>query len=310
MEKDRILIVDDERALRVTLSMRLTSLGYEVSEAANGEEALKKARTELPDLILLDRLLPGMSGSEVCRALKRDLWTAYIPVVMFTLLDSVEHRLEGIELGADDYLSKDVDKRELEARIQMVLRRFKTGIGTNPLTKLPGNRIVEEHIQQRINRDEPFAVGYVDLDNFKVYNDLYGFKRGDEIIIATAQALLEAVSQLGGPNDFVGHIGGDDFVFVTSPEHIKPIALRVIETLKVAFPRFYREEDRKRGWVAAEDRQGRDQRFPLMSVSIAGLTNKRRKFSMVAEVASVAGEMKRHAKTVNGNSYVEDKRTG
>ena len=307
--KDRILIVDDEPALRVTLGMRLKSLGYEVSEAADGEEALKKARAELPDLILLDRLLPGKSGGEVCRELKRDLWTAYIPVVMFTLLDSIEHRLEGIELGADDYLSKDADKRELEARIQMVLRRFKTGIGTSPLTKLPGNTIIEEQIQQRIDRDEAFAVGYLDLDNFKVYNDLYGFKKGDEIIIATAKAMLEAVGSSGGPSDFVGHIGGDDFVYVTSPEYIRPIAMRIMETLKVAFPTFYREDDRRRGWVVAKDRQGHERRFPLMSVSIAGLTNRRRQFDLVAEVASVAGEMKRHAKSFKGNSYVEDKRT-
>ena len=309
MEKDKILIVDDEPALREMLGMRLKSLGYQVSEVSDGEEALEKARSELPDLILLDRLLPKMSGGEVCQELKKDLWTAYIPVIMLTLLDSVEHRLEGIELGADDYLSKDVDPRELEARIQMVLRRFKIGIGTNPLTKLPGNTVIEEQIQQRIDNRELFAVGYSDLDNFKVYNDLYGFKKGDEIIVATAKAILEAVSQYGGPGDFIGHIGGDDFVFLTTPDRIKRIAQRILKTLDTVFPSFYSEADRTRGSVRARDRQGEERVFPLMSVSIAGVTNKRRKYSIVAEVASVAGEMKEHAKSFKGSSYVEDKRT-
>lgn len=308
MTKPRILVVDDEDDIRDILNITLSQESYEVIEAINGEEALKMVQQKDPDLIIIDYKMPIMDGREVCRRLKKDLLLRHIPIIMLTGKREVTDKVESIDAGADDYIVKPFEPQELLARIRMMLRRIEIDLEANPLTHLPGNISIMKELQIRIDKNSPFAVAYVDLDKFKSYNDKYGFEHGDEVIRETARILIRAVSELGTPEDFIGHIGGDDFVFITSPQLIEKLCQKVIEDFNKASPEFYTPEDAKNGYIIAHNRQGEMQKFSLVSVSIGVVTNLYRKISHVAEIGEIGAELKAAAKNIEGSSYVVDQR--
>ncbi len=309
MPRERILIVDDEPDIRDVLHLTLEAEGYEVHEAADGEEAVQKVRKVNPDLILLDYKMPGMEGPEVCRVLKKDLLLQNVPIVMLTSKGEVSDKVEGINAGADDYVVKPFDPPELLARVRMILRRTARALDANPLTKLPGNVSILEELQARLASGKPVAVCYMDLDKFKALNDTYGFERGDVIIRAVAKILFLAMRELGTLEDFLGHIGGDDFVLITRPSVADRICQRVLSEVAQMAPRFYDEEARKRGYIEARDRDGQVRKFPLLTISIAVVTNEHHPLKHVAEVAQIGAELKEWAKQKGGNLWVRDRRS-
>jgi PleD family two-component response regulator len=305
----KILIIDDESDIVTTWTMRLERLGFTVATAANGQAGLSAMVHDLPDLVLLDVMLPQIDGIALCRRLKQDAVTAQIPIVLLTAKGTLQDKLTGMDSGADDYITKDADPAEIEARIKMVLRRSRANLGANPLTKLPGTSELEHRLQGYLAGQELFAVGYADLDNFKAYNDTYGFVKGDQVIKQAAAVLIEAVRRCGRPGDFVGHIGGDDFVFITAPSYADVICRTAIARLDQEFPAFYTDEDRRRGFIATRDRQGQMRQFPLLSISIAVVTNDKKPLSSVGEIARIAAEIKKYLKTLSGSNYAQDKRS-
>ena len=190
----------------------------------------------------------------------------------------------------------------------MVMRRTNQALDANPLTKLPGNVSIHEELERRLARGDPLAVCYCDLDTFKSFNDTYGFERGDEVIRETARILINILKTQGTPQDFLGHVGGDDFVLITTPAVVDAMAHAIVHEAKQSLATFYDEEARRLGYIEAKDRAGTPTRFPLLSISIAVVTNERRTLSHVAEIAQIGAELKMWAKAHGGSQVVKDRR--
>ena len=310
MFREKILMIDDEPDKIFIFTTILQSKGFEVITAASGNEGIEQIRSEHPDLILLDINMPDINGHAVREKLKERPSTRNVPIVMFSSSDQVSDKIQSLKSGADDYITKDVDHEELVARLEALIRRYKESLGANPLTKLPGNYAIEDDINFRIRSGDVFAVCYADLDNFKAYNDKYGFKAGDDVIKKTAAVITETVSAMGTKEDFIGHIGGDDFVFVLSaPESIDPVCQTIINKLNELYPSMYSEEDRRQGFIVTKNRKDETDQFPLMSISIAVVSNENNKLTNVGQIAQIAGEVKKALKTKPGSNYRIDRRS-
>lgn len=304
----KILIADDDPDIRDVLKITLTEENYETTEAKNGEEALEIIRSKPLDLVLLDYKMPKMDGLQVCDLIKKDLLLAHLPIIMVTGKGEISDKIDGIDSGADDYIVKPFEPKELLARIRMVLRRTKRDLEANPLTRLPGNIAILNELSNCIENKTPYAVCYVDLDKFKAYNDKYGFEHGDDVIRETARILLGATKEYGNPQDFVGHIGGDDFVVITTPNLTDKICEKIIHDFDKISPSFYNQEDRENGFIVGYDRQNQIHKIRLLSVSIGVVTNETRDITHVAQVGEIGAELKKLAKSVEKSNYVKDKR--
>lgn len=309
MQKPKILTIDDDPDILDVLDLTLSEF-YDVTQASNGQEGLEKVREKIPDVIICDCVMPIMNGREFCKALKKDILLQHIPVIMLTGKGEVQDRIDGIESGVDDYMIKPFAPDELLARIKMILRRTVRSLDANALTHLPGNTSIMEELQGYIDRGEKFAVGYADLDKFKVYNDKYGFEKGDEVIKVTARILIKDVAEVGGTNTFVGHIGGDDFVFIADDSLIEKICAKIVEDFDKEVPKFYTEEDIKNGFIYGHDRQGNEQKFGLLSVSIGIVSTAQQDITHVAQIAEIGAELKKYAKSFDNSNFVRDKRKG
>ena len=304
----KMLIVDDDPDIRDVLKLTLSEEDYEILEACDGEEALKLVHTNQPDLILLDYQIPKVDGREVCRRIKKDLLLRHLPIIMVTGKGDINDKLGGIDAGADDYVVKPFEPKELMARIRMILRHTERDLEANPLTRLPGNVSILKELSRRLETKSLFAVCYLDLDKFKSYNDKYGFEHGDEVIRETARLLISVTKEFGNPDDFVGHIGGDDFVIVTTLDKTDLLCQKVILNFENLVPSFYNEKDRKNGYIFAFDRNGKEQRIPLISISIGVVTNEFRKITHVAQIGEIGAELKSYAKSLERSNYVKDQR--
>jgi diguanylate cyclase (GGDEF)-like protein len=304
---ESILVVDDDPDIARFVEVNLRSAGYDVSVAGDGEEALERAAEMRPDLVLLDVMMPRLDGFEVAQRLRKNPQTANTSIIMLTAKALSSDKVTGLQSGADDYIIKPFDPIELLARVKGTLRRAKEMRNLSPLTGLPGNIRIQEEIERMVRESRPFAVLYVDLDNFKTYNDKYGFVRGDRLIQGTARMIQDAV-MVTDPDGFVGHVGGDDFVAVVLPENAEDVAKRVCERFDQDRALYYEDEDLDRGFVRMEDRKGVEQDIPLVNVSVGIATTSRRAFAHYGEAVAVATEMKQFAKREAGSSYAIDRR--
>ena len=303
-----IVIADDEPDLRDILKTVLESAGFTVVETPNGEEALKAVREHSPDLLILDYNMPKMTGIEVCRMLKQDMLLRHLPVILLTGKSEVKDKVDGLNAGADDYLTKPFEPMELLARVAMIMRRASQELEANPLTRFPGNTSIQRELEQRIASGRPFAACYIDLDRFKAFNDHYGFTRGDEVIKMTAEVLMQCSHESGSPSDFLGHIGGDDFMILTSVEHAEKLCRCIVKKFDETTPTFYDPEDRQRGYLLHANRQGENVKMPLISISIALVSSEDHKLMHPAQVASIGAELKTYAKQFDYSLYVRDRR--
>lgn len=304
----RILVVDDDRNLRKIIQTNLELAGYDVSTAPNGEEAMQLLDVMQPDLVVLDVMMPLMDGYEVARRIRRHPSNTHVPIIMLTAKSEVEDKLAGFEAGADDYITKPFGPQELLARVRAKIRRVEVDSSLSPLTRLPGNLAIEAELRRRIDAKEPFAVLYLDLDNFKAFNDVYGFTHGDEAIQLVASSAVDVVRRRGTTQDFVGHIGGDDFIIVTLPPRAEEIAREIIDTFDRDIRKLYNAQDLRQGFIETRDRRGTLNRFPIMSLSIAIISNDQRPLENYAQIGEAAAELKRYAKSIGGSVYVKDKR--
>jgi len=301
LNKEKVLIIDDEVGNLHMLKIRLEYENFEVLTADDPYKGLELAHSELPDVILLDVNMPGLDGFDVCRRLKADFNTNGIPVIMLTCMDDTDYKIEGLEgAGADDYLVKDeIDHREIAARIRSLLRRTRESISANPLTRLPGNRAIEAELSKRFSGNSPFVVGYIDIDNFKAYNDIYGFQNGDRVILTIANIVRTVTAN--HPGTFIGHIGGDDFLFVSSLECAEAIASAIVSEVECTAPEFYTREHRDAGGIISADRDGNQRKFPFFAVSIALIPNNA--VDSPSTLSEIAGKIKKSLKARGGNCY-------
>lgn len=307
---DVILVVDDDEDIAGFVQFNLQVHGFEVIRARDGREALAVMETRRPDLAVIDWMMPNMDGVELTRRLRAEPLTSALPVIMLTAKGLTIDKVVGLTAGVDDYMVKPFDTAELIARVTSTLRRNKEFREVSPLTGLPGNARVRREIVDRMRTGGDYSVGYIDIDRFKSVNDVYGFDRGDEFITALARSLHRAVSQSGQPPVFLGHIGGDDFVFVCTPEQVLPLTKRAVTDFEHSADELYDPLDARRGYIEVPDRRGNKQRAALVTLSIGVAESKAtgRKFTDPRVVVAVASEMKKVAKSQPGSYVAIDRR--
>ncbi len=305
---DKVLIVDDDVDCLQLTGELLLEWDYRVITAASGAVAVEKAKRELPDLILMDVHLGDMTGPDVCQELRQHFATRFIPIIMLTVEDQVRRKIEGLAKGADDYVMKTIDPEELKARVETLIRRTSEQANVNPLTKLPGNLVIEQLVRERLENGVTFSVCYCDLDNFKAYNDRYGYAAGDRVLLHTSQLIVQTVNKMGGEQDFVGHIGGDDFVFVTTPDREAELSHAIMAIFDASIAQFYAEEDRQNQGITLESHSGEPKRYPLMTITIAAVNNDEKKFESHRILAERAAEIKRYLKQSEGSNFLSDRR--
>lgn len=308
---DVILVVDDDEDIARFVGFNLRVHGFEVLLAGDGQEALEVIERQRPDLAVVDLMMPRIDGLELTRRLRADPMTAALPVIMLTAKGMTADKVNGLSAGADDYLVKPFDTAELIARITSTLRRNKEFREVSPLTGLPGNSRIRREITDRVRSGTDYAVGYVDIDRFKSVNDRYGFVRGDEFITALARSLHRAVVAAGLPPAFLGHVGGDDFVIVCTPEQVRPLTERAVLDFEQAADSLYDPVDAERGYVELRDRRGNIRRANLVTLSIGVcLSVSQRRLTDPLEAIAVASEMKTVAKSQPGSYVAVDRRRG
>jgi diguanylate cyclase (GGDEF)-like protein len=301
----RVLVVEDDEATRGALRVLLDDAGYVCDEASDGERAVAAMRDALFDLVVLDLGLPGMSGADVHRQLRRDPRTRFLPIVFLTAHTDRQVKLAELEAGAEDFITKPYDADELLARVGAAVRRWSGMRAVNPLSGLPGNPTITEEIESRLARQEDFALLYVDIDRFKEFNDHYGFTRGDRVIAMLSEILVQAA---GTDERFVGHIGGDDFVVLARTDEGEGLAGEITRRFDEAIQAQYDVGDRTRGWIEAHDRRGKLRHFPLATVSIGIVNVPPGRFDGATAAARAAAEVKEVAKRRSGSTWAVDRR--
>ena len=297
-----ILVVEDERVIAKLLKETLQIEGYQVVTVLNGEDAVQYALRETPHLTVLDLMLPGIDGYEVACRLRSHPKTMHIPIVALSSFGELADKVRAFEIGVDDYITKPFHLDELLARIRTQIRRVQQNY-LSPLIGLPGGLQVELAIKHKLNTVEPWSILYLDLDNFKAFNDVYGFLTGNDIIRLVGSICQRVVRECGNPDDFVGHIGGDDFVVVTTPDCSNLLCQQISAAYKEESAAFYRHEDLRRGSISGVDRKGRPYQFPLVSLSIGVVNNQVRRPQSIQEVSYLAAEAKYYAHQSTSNVY-------
>lgn len=303
-----LLFADDNEDMRLMVRDLLQASGHEVALAPDGLTALAAVQAREPDLLILDLAMPGMTGFEVCRAIKRNPFTSRIPVLMLTAQGHVESKVEGFEAGADDYLPKPFDPRELRARVAALLRLVRREGDRNPTSGLPGGRAIEEELGRRVRRRQPFAVCYLDFDNFKPFADHFGFNLADRVIREFGEALGRAAgvrefaegataAEEARPGDgFVGHIGGDDFLAITGEGEGEALAREAARQLREIIGRAVGADALALGAFSAPGRDGQVRLFPLARLSTAILLVRPERWVSTSHLGTLAADVKRRAK--------------
>jgi PleD family two-component response regulator len=308
MAKKKILVVDDSEWFQETIKAVLEVAGFDVVTAMNGKEGLERVYRDTPDLVLLDCIMPELDGYGVVKAMREDPVLFHTPIIMLTGKDNEYDEIQSLQLGIDDYMSKPFTPPVLIARITTVLEKKESNVSANPLTMLSGNTVIKAEAEKRISSGIPFAMVYIDLGNFKSFNDKYGFQRGDDVIKKTAAVLIRAVRECGQKGDFIGHIGGDDFIILAASRNYVQICERVIALFDEGIPAFYDPVDRQQGFIISLDRNNNVQKFPLMTISLAVINTGHTKIVHYGQMSAIAAELKKLAKKYNHSAYVVDRR--
>ena len=306
--KARILVADDEPHIRRILQFLLEQEGFEVLMAENGEEAWKMVAVTQPDLVLLDVMMPGMDGFDVLSVIREGFETRSLPVILLTAKGGDSDKVRGLRGGANDYVIKPFNHDELLLRVTNLLEATRREREANPLTGLPGNRAIEREIQHRIQTGEDFGFMYIDIDRFKSFNDHYGYSRGDRAISFLAGVLVGCSRKFGSENDFIGHVGGDDFVLLTTSEHVESLALYIVEEFDSGIFNLHDQEDFDKGYLAVKSRSGKFKRFPLITLTIAMVSEGSGRFEHPAQLSDAMAELKRYGKTMTNSVVVKERR--
>ncbi len=289
--KKKILVADDDAAVHLLLKRLLTEEGFEIIDAYDGTEVTSLANQEKPDLIVLDQKMPFKDGLEAFVELRSLPSTKMTPVIVLTGSGCDEDMIRSLNLGADDYMRKPFKPVELLVRIKSIIRKTSLYLDANPLTRLPGNKVIENKITDLLQKKHPFSVLYADINRFKAYNDRYGFLLGDAVIQGTGELLVATAS---GPDDLVGHIGGDDFVVISRCSDAEPLCEQIIEVFNKLSPHFI-----------PFDAQSSGPDF-ILDLAIGVVTTATRSFNSLDEISMIGAQTKKSAKQQSGSSYFID----
>jgi DNA-binding response OmpR family regulator len=296
----KLVIAEDDEAIAHLVAATLGDAGFLCLRARDGEEALKMARTELPDLLVLDVRMPKMDGLQVCKKIKSDVLLSRIPILMLTSLSDVDDRVAGLDAGADDYLSKPFDIRELHARVKALIRQSRRERDRNPITNLPGSLAIEDKVSELLHKKQDFSVLYIDIENFRSYADVYGYRRADDVIALTGTLILNQVRSASDPPAFLGHLGGDDYLIIAEPSYAEALSKAIETAFLASVADFYEDEDRGRGYLAITDDGGEVRRAQFMNPSIAIVDAPPGKFRSIDDLAAEIATTKNRVRQRTG----------
>ncbi|GAB4413481.1 MAG: response regulator [Anaerolineae bacterium] len=301
MAKGRILVVEDDFDISNMLRIYFGGLGYDVQVAPRGEEALQLTRKQLPQLIVLDIMLPDIDGYEVCRRLRSTTRTSHIPIIFLTQKDERSDKIAGLELGADDYITKPFDIEELKLRVKNQIDRAERDHYTDPNSGLPSSALIEEKLREIMRESKTWAYLDIKLQHFDAFKDVYGFVAGNDVLRFMALLMGEVVDEMGTPNDFLGHTGSDNFVLITYSDKAEALVKRLTDRFAEEVPTHYSFIDRERGFMMKDE-----EKIPLMSLAVGWVTNARRQFADIREITELAAESRRHGGTLQANEVTTE----
>jgi DNA-binding response OmpR family regulator len=292
MGKARVLIVEDDFDISNMLRIYFSGQGYDVDVALGGPEALEKTRQGLPHLIVLDIMLPGIDGYEVCRILRTQTRTSHIPIIFLTQKDERSDKLQGLELGADDYITKPFDIEELKLRVQNAIARAERESLTDPRSGLPSGRLIEDQLRKVIRLDD-WSLMDIRVQHFGAFKEVYSFVAGDDVLRFAAMLMGEVVDQHGTPNDFIGHPGGDNFIIISTEEGGNQIKDSLQQRFAEEVLTHYSFIDRDQGFIVTTGENGESEQTPLMSIAIGKVSPASHSFADIREITERAAEVRR-----------------
>jgi DNA-binding response OmpR family regulator len=292
MGKGRLLVVEDDADISNMLRIYFKGQGFEVEAALRGGEALEKTRQSLPHLIILDIMLPDVDGFEVCRILRTNMRTSHVPIIFLTQKDERSDKLQGLELGADDYITKPFDIEELKLRVQRAISRAEQQSLTDPRTGLPSGRLIEEQLR-RIIRKDGWALMDIRINHFEAFKEAYGFVAADDVLRFLAMLMGEVVDELGTPDDFLGHAGGDNFILITTQASSADVRSRLKGRFAEEVLSHYNFLDRERGYILAAGEAGETDQAELMTLAVGMVSPQEYEFADIREITELAAEARR-----------------
>ena len=298
MGKPRLLVVEDDLDIGNMLKIYFSGLEFDVDVAVRGSDALDKTRKVLPHLIVLDIMLPDIDGYEVCRTLRTNTRTSHIPVIFLTQKDERSDKLQGLELGADDYITKPFDIEELKLRVQGAIRRSERESLTDPRSGLPAGRLIEEQLR-KIIREQDWALLDIRINHFDPFRDVYGFVAGDDVLRFSAMMIGEVVDEIGTSADFIGHAGGDNFIIITTSNAAPSIKQHLKERFAEEVQTHYNFIDREQGYMVAQTSDG-PTNVPFMTFAVGVVSPSEYGFADIREITEMGAEARR--KDTPGNS--------
>ncbi len=313
MSKDKaahIVVADKDADVCDLVATRLSNRGFRISMAGTMEELLRHLDRDPPVLILVSSEMERLGGRHPVEKIREKTHLAAVPVILLTRESEIAELILGQDRGFDDFLIKPFSPLILQLRVALNMSRARIRSDANALTHLPGNAAIEKTIKTKIERGEKFSVLYIDINQFKAFNDRYGFEKGDDVLKHTAKLLTHTREKTRGCEDcFVGHIGGDDFIVVLPPEHEETFARTFIQEFDSVMLSYYSDADRSRGHVRLTNRRGKRENIPLMSCSVAACNNVYRPYKNLGEIARDAAEVKSFLKSQTGSHYLRDRRS-
>ncbi|HZM24659.1 MAG TPA: response regulator [Anaerolineales bacterium] len=299
MGKARLLVVEDDVDIGNMLKIYFSGMDFDVDVAVRGSDALEKTKQSLPHLIVLDIMLPDIDGYEVCRTLRTNMRTSHIPVIFLTQKDERSDKLQGLELGADDYITKPFDIEELKLRVQGAIKRSERESLTDPRSGRPAGRLIEEQLR-RIIREKGWALLDAGISHFEPFKDVYGFVAGDDVLRFTSLILGEVVDELGNSSDFIGHAGGDNYIILTTEEKAEGIKSRLKERFNQEVQTHYNFIDRQQGFVQTPASDGTTVKVPFMTMAIGVVSPSQHSFADIREITELSAEARRQDAATGG----------
>ena len=293
MNKGRILVVEDDFDISNMLRIYFTGQGYEVQVAPRGGDALTMTRKQVPNLIVLDIMLPDMNGYDVCRELRETTRTSHIPIIFLTQKDERSDKIAGLELGADDYITKPFDIEELKLRVQNAINAADRSQRIDDKSGLPTGRPIEDHLRQLMRSDKSWT--YIDLkiNNYNDFSEVYGFVAGDDVIRFVALVMNEVVEEYGSTDDFLGHPGRDNFVVITHSTQAEDLRDQIVARFNDEVKQHYSFIDRERGYILVPDDDNGERQSPLMTMAVGAVSTETHQFSDIREITELAAENRR-----------------
>jgi len=308
LQKKKILAITEESSSQDIIASSLTKEGFEIKIFSSSEEALKNLYKENPDLVIIDYLSPHVNGLEFCMKIRKNFLFRYLPLIILVPKDNPSIKEECIQKGVDEFIEKPFNSQDLLFRVKIVLQRIFHYQDIHPLTKLPGFSSLIKEINSLIDKKEIFGVAYADLSNFRKFNEYYGFKRGDNVLLFVSNIIKEVLQELGSEIDFLSHIGNDDFIFISSAESIEDVCEQIINIFSENILIFYDEKDKNQGFILIKDRRGKLVKYPFLRIHIGVVTNQFYPFISPAQVLQITTELKDYAKKFEKSIYVKERR--